>query len=237
MFQNRAFQTLSCALMLTVCATAQAFTMPSNQPAQPLSMVEFWGPYDRLSTSVNPYYLGLASTDPTPIGYDETFFPYRSFTVKETEVYNAQLGKNVSEIKFEFRSPPGTVGNYQNITFTLDPDQEIGDVPMHQYNQFGSSGLPDIVVNLERFDTFYPSHNRFSIVDLQRDASGKIISMAGNFDLWGTSYRQRIDQQLTGRFWFNSAALNVPEPDTVALLLAGLATAGLLSRRKAAKAC
>lgn len=239
MFQSRAFQALSCALALSVCTPSFAATRAPDQPSHPLSMVELMGPYTG-PASANPNgYLRLASTDPIPPSYrDLDVFPYRSFAVDETHVYDAHLGKTVSQITLKFRNPD-SLSVYENITFKLDPDHEIGDVARHtyQYNQYTSTGLPDLSAYVFHFGDFYPSQNRFSIVDLQRDASGKIISMAGNFDIWGDVYRLPSTFQVTGRFWFNSAALNVPEPDTIALLLAGLATTGLIARlRKPATA-
>jgi len=225
------------ALSAATCATSQAtVTLAPDQPSQPLSMIEIVGPYTGSATSAPPYsYVRLASTDPTPPGYSD-FFPYRDFAVREAQVYNAQLGKNVSEITLSFRNNQW-FGIYQTITFTLDPEHEIGDIERHRYNQFVHSGIPDIHVVESQYDTFYPTENRFSIVDLQRDASGAIVSLAGNFDLWGGVYRMPDKFHLSGRFWFNLDALNVPEPDTIALLLAGLATTGVIARRKAAKAC
>lgn len=223
---KKILRALTCTFALV--GSAPSFAFAPDQPSQVLSMLEVLGPYTgALPSSGESHPFSSLGTRPS------------RFELNQQTVFNAQLGKEVLQLDFYVSGPDGA---RSFIGFTLDPDHAIGDVdtysviyPNNDAN-FPNVSYPDTTLDAQSFN---PSEKRFSIIDLQRDASGQVVSLAASFDIWGRFARNPQTYQLTGRFWYNSnAAIPVPEPDSVALLLTGLAATGLISRRrKTAKVC
>jgi len=219
---KKVFRALTCTFALV--GSASSFAIAPDQPSQVLSRLEVLAPHIGAATS--------AATLTNASSLDT--LPSSSFYMEESRSFNNQRGKESLTLKFWVSYGYGT---YYFLCFTLDPAQEIGDVAIHTP---GAAGFPEVQYYNSKLSVgdFYTDEKKFSIVDLQRDASGKVVSLAASFDLWGRYPRDPETYQVTGRLWYNSAAaIPVPEPDTIALLLAGLGTAGLIARRKAAKAC
>ncbi len=213
---------LTCAFALV--GSASSFAITPDQPSQPQTLLEVLGTY----TTFNPETVYNRTFSPTgPIAVD--------FYLEESKTFDAALGKDASVLLFRILYKGSS--RYDVLRLTLDPDNEVGDVAWHSI--IGTTSAPDLMYyngDLSN-EQYVATSSRFSVIDLQRDASGKLVSLAASFDFKGFYPRNPKTYELTGRFWYNSAAaIPVPEPDMIVLLLAGLATAGLIARRKTAKA-
>lgn len=220
---KKILRALTCTFALV--GSASSFAIAPDQPSQPQTLLEVLGTY----TTFNPEAVGNRTFSPTgPIAVD--------FYLEEYKKFDAALGKDASVLLFRILYKGSS--RYDVLSLTLDPANEVGDVAWH--STIGVKNAPDLTYyNRDLSDQqFVDTSSRFSVIELERDASGKLVSLAASFDFKGFYPRDPKTYGLTGRFWYNSAAaIPVPEPDTVALLLAGLATAGLIARRKAVKAC
>lgn len=219
---KKILRVLTCTFALV--GSASSFAIAPDQPSQVLSMLEVLGPY--------PGSVFEASTLTKASSLDT--LPPSSFYMEESRIFSTLLGKEALNLSFWISYGYGT---YDFLGFTLDPDQEIGDVAIHTP---GAAGYPDVQYHNNALSNrdFYTDKKRLSIIDLQRDASGKVVSLAASFDFWGRYPKNPETHQLTGRLWYNSnATIPVPEPEAFALLLAGLTAIGVIARRKAAEAC
>lgn len=215
---------LTCTFALV--GSASSFAIAPDQPSQALSMLEVL----ESNPGGNPFSTmeRFSSLDARPSHFD----------LLEQKMFDARLGKEVLNLEFYISGP---YGERSFVGFTVDPDHPVGDVGIYAVSyasnapNFPNVSYPNTTLDAQNF---IPTQKRFSIIDLQRDASGQIVSLAASFDIWGRYFRNPTQYQLIGRFWYNSAAaIPVPEPDTTALLLAGLAATGVIARRKVAKAC
>lgn len=219
---KKVLRALTCTLALV--GSASSFAIAPDQPSQPQTLLEVLGPYK----TFNPGAAGNTYSPTGPIAVD--------FYLEESKTFDAALGKDASVLLFRILYKDSS--RYDVLRLTLDPDNEVGDVGWHSI--IGTTSAPDLMyyngdLSLQQF---VATSSRFSVIELERDASGKLLSLAASFDFKGFYPRDPGKYQLTGRFWYNSdAAIPVPEPDTMALLLAGLAATGVIARRKAAKAC
>lgn len=219
---KQALQALTFAFALV--ASAPSFAIAPDQPSQVLSMLEVLAPHTGAAASAG--VLTKASSLDT--------LPASSFYMEESRSFSTLLNKEALTLNFWISYDYGT---YDFLSFTLDPDREIGSVAIHAPN---AAGYPDVQYANTKlsYDNFYTDAKSFSVIDLQRDSSGNVVSFAASFDFWGRYPRDPQTQQLTGRLWYNSnATIPVPEPDSVALLLVGLTIAAALARRQAGKRC
>lgn len=235
------FRAMTVAGLMAASQIAFAFTPAPDKPSNKVTLIEIGDLHEQGTTRVSQQGYVFSAADPAP---EDMFMVWRDFSVKESISSDvtpprketvaravANTGNNLSTVILTFL--PGTgqtqleVGRYQSRMrdgLYLDPAAPRLDV----------SGFGNYFADLGRSDA------DFEIVELTRGTAGEITSFAANFVLTNAHFpRNPTSYSVSGRFWYNSDALNVisvPEPQTVSLLLAGLSVAGWIRAGRSRRA-
>ncbi|MFD1123287.1 PEP-CTERM sorting domain-containing protein [Methylophilus flavus] len=86
---------------------------------------------------------------------------------------------------------------------------------------------------------FNTLEGRFQIFEIERDSTGRYASLAASFEITGNNGTSKY---ITGKLWYNTDVFvgqvgtvsTVPEPESIAMLFAGLGLLGVVVRRKQA---
>lgn len=200
------------------------------------------------SDTMSVYELGATkiTTDDEPVLVQTGFTTFDSHqpTFELAESLNSQ-GAHQIVVKV---SDPVAVqfGDWQvpsaythTLTFTAGQGQQLGlGTYVAAYEHNGQD--PDLRLSHD-FPAFCPCFDSgpwlnaatFTIDHLERDAGGKIQSFSASFSSEHVEYwRDPGPYSLAGHIQYNMPISAVPEPDTIALLLAGLTFASVRARRE-----
>lgn len=234
------FRAMTLAGLMAASQLVQAFTPVPDKPSDKVTLIEIGNLYEQSTSRLSQKGYVFSANDPAP---EDMFMVWRDFSLTESissdvipptkEIVAravANTGDNLSTVILDFLPGKGQtqleVGKYQSHMrgLSLDPDAPRLDV----------SGFGNYFADLGRSDA------DFEIVELTRGTGGEITSFAANFVLTNVHFpRNPTLYSVSGRFWYNSDALNVisvPEPKTVSLLLAGLSVASWMRTGRSRRA-
>ena len=236
MTSHAIFRAMTVAGLMAASHIAFAFTPAPDKPSEKVTLIEIGDLYQQGSSGPSNHGFVFRADDPVP---EDMFMVWRYFETKEVTSDEAaprkgilahivaNTGNDLSTIDLALWPAKGKsqleVGKYQShlIGYSQDPS-----APQLNVSGWGNTYFAD----LGRYDA------DFEIVELIRGAGGEITSFAANFVLTNALFpRNPTPYTVTGRFWYNSDALNVisvPEPQAVILMLTGLAVAGFSQARR-----
>lgn len=232
------FRAMTFAGLMAASHLVQAFTPAPDKPAEKVTLIEIGNLYAQGSSSPQQEGYVFRSDDPAP---EDMPMVWRSFSVKEATSDSATPPR----AEIAFRALGNTGNNLSILDVVMLPSATQARLEVGKYQSHASSGsLEDPAgpsFDVSGFGNYFADLGRndadFEIVELTRDAAGEVTSFAANFVLTNVHFpRVPTPYAVTGRFWYNSDALNVisvPEPQSTALMIAGLAVAAWIRTGRA----